>query len=90
MEGKENEGFSLKSTKGTWKQINREAKTMGAMEGGSMEEGPKRKLLPPHGEADLNKLQDKRAKLDTEVVLGKVFKKLLGLAEVAMQPRRGQ
>ena len=90
LEGKENEGFSLKSTKGTWKRINREAKTMVAMEGRSMEEGPKRKLLPPHGEADPNKLQDKRAKLDIEVVLGKVFKKLLGLAEVAMQPRRGQ
>ena len=60
------------------------------MEEGSMEEGPKRKLLLPHGEADPNKLQDKRAKLDTEVALGKVFKKLLGSAEVAMQPRRGQ
>ena len=61
-----------------------------AMEGGSMEEGPKRKLLPTHGEADRNKVQDKRAKLDTEDVLGKVFKKLLGSTEVAMQPRRGQ
>ena len=90
LEGKENDGFSSKSTKGTWKRINREAKTTVAVEGGSMEEGPKRKLLPTHGEEDPNMLQDKRAKLDTEVVLGKVFKKLLGSAEVARQPRRGQ
>ena len=90
LEGKENEGFSSKSMKGTWKRIIRKARTTVAMEGGSMEEGPKRKLLPTHGEADRNKVQDKRAKLDTEDVLGKVFKKLLGSAEVARQPRRGQ
>ena len=90
LEGKENEGFSSKSTKGTWKRINREASTTVAMEGRSMEEGLKRKLLPTHGEADRNKVQDKRAKLDTEEVLGKVFKKLLGSAEVARQPHRGQ
>ena len=90
LESKENEGFSSKITKGTWKRINREASTTVAMEGRSMEEGPKRKSLPTHGEADQNKMQDKRAKLDTEEVLGKVFKKLLGSAEVARQPRRGQ
>ena len=90
LEGKENEGFSSKSTKGTWKRINREATTTMAMEGGSMEEGPKRKLLLPLGETDPNRVQDKRAKLDTEVALGKFFKKLLGSAEVATQPRWGQ
>ena len=55
-----------------------------------MEEGPKRKLLLPLGETDPNRVQDKRAKLDTEVALGKFFKKLLGSAEVATQPRWGQ
>jgi len=58
-----------------------------AMDGGSMEEGPKRKLLLPLGETDPNRLQDKRAKIDIdEVALGKVFKKILGSAEVATQP----
>nr|POF16611.1 hypothetical protein CFP56_58268 [Quercus suber] len=73
VEGKENDGFSPKSMKGTWKRLNREATTTMAMEGGSMEEGPKRKLLPPLGETDPNRLQDKRAKIDIdEVALGMV------------------
>nr|POE61701.1 hypothetical protein CFP56_51907 [Quercus suber] len=38
------------------------------MEGGSMEEGPKRKLLPPLGETDPNRVQDKRAKIDIDEV----------------------
>ncbi|KAK7861213.1 hypothetical protein CFP56_024376 [Quercus suber] len=58
LEGKENDGFSPKSTKGTWKRLNREATNTVAMEGGSMEEGPKRKLLPPLGETDPNRDQD--------------------------------
>nr|POE76466.1 hypothetical protein CFP56_18919 [Quercus suber] len=66
--GKENDGFSPKSMKGTWKWLNREATTTVAMEGGLMEEGPKRKLLPPLGETDLNWLQDKRAKIDIDEV----------------------
>ena len=58
------------------------------MEGISMEKGPKRKLLSLLGKPNLNTLQDKRAKIDIdEVALGKVFKKFLGSAEVAAQPR---
>ena len=56
-----------------------------------MEEGLKRKLFPPLGETDLNRVQDKRAKIDIdEVALGKVFKKFLRSAKVAAQPRQGQ
>lgn len=77
--------------RGTWRRLNREATTTVAMEGGSMEEGLKRKLFPPLGETDLNRVQDKRANIDIdEVALGKVFKNFLGSAEVAAQPHRGQ
>ncbi|KAF3950548.1 hypothetical protein CMV_023716 [Castanea mollissima] len=88
LEGQENDGASPTSSKGTWRRLNREATNTVAMEGVSTEKGPKRKLLSPLGETDPNQLQDKRAKIDIdEVALGKVFKKILGLAEVAMQPR---
>nr|POE67720.1 hypothetical protein CFP56_13866 [Quercus suber] len=68
LEGKENDGFSPKSTKGTWKRLNREATNTVAMEGGSMEEGPKRKLLPPLGETDPNRVQDKKAEIDIDEI----------------------
>nr|POF14968.1 hypothetical protein CFP56_63306 [Quercus suber] len=68
LESKENDGFSQKSTKGTWKRLNREATNTVAMEGGLLEDGPKRKLLPPLGETDPNRVQEKRAKIDIDEI----------------------
>ena len=88
LESKENGGASPQSSKGTWRRLTKESTTTVDMDGVSMEERPKRKLLSLLSEMYPNMVKEKRVKTDIdEISLGKVFKIFLGSAA---QPCWGQ